>query len=231
MSVDITLLPVPARLDMDAIATLRAGLARVAPGGVIVLRGAIPTTFCAGLDLSRVAALDDVGLHHGLSAYAALLLAIAEAPVPVIAVVEGETFGGGVGIAAIADVVLATADARFGLPEARHGFYPAIVFAALDLRVSPQRSRRLALQCESIDATAALACGLIDDVTEPAALEPTVSRWARRLSRAAPDAITAMRAHAPHRDRLRASLDAGVEATARALCSPSVRATIAEALR
>jgi enoyl-CoA hydratase/carnithine racemase len=231
MSVDITLLPVPARLDLDAIATLHSGLANVAPGGVIMLRGAVPDTFCAGLDLSRVTALDDAALRQGLRAYAALLLAIAEAPVPVITVVEGEAFGGGVGIVAIADVVLATPEARFGLPEARHGFYPAIVFAALDLRISPQRSRRLALQCESIDAAAAHECGLVDEVIETAALEPTVSRWARRLSRATPDAITAMRAHAPHRDRLRASLDAGVEATARALASTAVRKAIAEALR
>lgn len=231
MSVDITLLPVPPRLDAGAIASLREGIARVAPGGVIVLRGSVPATFCAGLDLSQLGALDASSLRQGLRAYAALLLAIAEAAVPVIAVVEGEAFGGGVGIAAIADVVLATPEARFGLPEARHGFYPAIVFAALDLRLAPQQSRFLALQCESIDAAAARERGLVDEVIEPAALEPTVSRVARRLSRATPDAIAAIRAHAPHRDRLRASLDAGVDATAQALGRPEVRAAIAEALR
>lgn len=243
MSVETTVLRVPERLDAGAIAALRAGLGGGAataargvpsgapPPGVIVLRGALPTTFCAGLDLSRVGDLDAASLRDGLRSYAALLLEIAAAPVAVIAVVEGDAFGGGVGIAAVADIVLATPDARFGLPEARHGFYPAIVFAALDLRLAPQRSRRLALQCESIEATAAREWGLVDEVVERAALESTVSRWARRLSRATPEAIGAIRAHAPHRERLRASLDAGVDATAQALGRPDVRAAIAAALR
>lgn len=230
MSLDIRTARVPARLDGEAIAELRRAIGAAAPGGVVVLRGVHPATFCAGLDLRRLRDLDDAAVRAGLREYADLLLAIAESPVPVIAMVEGETFGGGVGIAAAADLVLATPDARFGLPEAVHGFYPAIVFAALDLRLPPQRSRRLALQCESIDAAAALTLGLVDEIASTDALDLPVQRWARRLSRATPDAVAAIRAHEPHHARFRASLDAGVDATARALSRPEVRAAIAEAL-
>ncbi len=230
MSLDIRTVRVPARLDGEAIAELRRAIGAAAPGGVIVLRGVHPATFCAGLDLSRLRDLDDTAVRAGLREYADLLVAIAESPVPVLAMVEGETFGGGVGIAAAADLVLATPDARFGLPEALHGFYPAIVFAALDLRLAPQRSRRLALQCESIDAAAALSLGLVDEIASTDALDLPVQRWARRLARATPDAVAVIRAHEPHRARFRASLDAGVEATAQALSRPEVRAAIAEAL-
>lgn len=231
MSLDVTLLRVPARLDRVGVKALRAGIAGAIPGGMIVLRSDDPSTFCAGLDLERFGELEPAALREGLQQYAALLLAIAEAPVPVIAVVEGDAFGGGVGIAASADLVIATPGARFGLPEARYGFFPAIVFAVLDLRLTPQRSRRLALQCESIDAPTAREYGLVDEVVAADALDASLSRWVRRLARAAPQAVAAMRAHAPHRDRLRASLDAGVEATAQALSRPDVRAAIAEALR
>ncbi len=231
MGIPLRTVPVPPRLDAASVAGLRAAIADVAGVRALVLRGASSQGFCAGLDLASLGSLDAASLRAGLDAYAALLLAIADAPLPVIAVVEGDAFGGGVGLASIADLVLATPDARFGLPEARHGFHPAIVLAALDRRLTPQRSRRLALQCESIGAAEAQAWGLVDEVVEPTALEASLARWSRRLARAAPDAVAALRAHAPHRERLLTALDAGVDATARALGRPEVRAAIAEALR
>jgi enoyl-CoA hydratase/carnithine racemase len=230
MSPAITTLQLPARLDGPSILALRAGLDRACAGGIVLLRGADAVTFCGGMDLGRLHDFDAPAWLAGMRAYADLLAAIADAPVPVIAVVEGNAFGGGVGIAAASDVVLATPDARFGLPEARYGFHPAIVFAALDLRLAPQKSRLLALQCESVDATAATAMGLVDEVASAVALEALVQRWCRRLSRATSEGVAAIRAHVPHRARLRESLDLGVTATMAALARPEVRAAVAEAL-
>lgn len=230
MSAGITTLRLPARLDGASIQALRAGLDSASGGGTLLLRGADALTFCGGMDLGRLSDFDAPALLAGMRAYADLLAAIAEARVPVIAVVEGGAFGGGVGIAAAADLVIATPEARFGLPEARYGFHPAIVFAALDLRLAPQKSRVLALQCESVDATTAMTIGLVDEVASVEALEVSVQRWCRRLARATPDGVAAIRAHAPHRARLRESLDLGVTATMAALARPEVRAAVAEAL-
>lgn len=230
MSAVITTLRLPARLDGASIQALRAGLDGASAGGTLLLRGADAVTFCGGMDLGRLSEVDAPALRAGMRAYADLLAAIAEAPVPVIAVVEGGAFGGGVGIAAAADLVIATPEARFGLPEARYGFHPAIVFAALDLRLPPQKSRLLALQCESVDATSAQAIGLVDEIVAADALGPLVQRWCRRLGRATPEGVAALRAHAPHRLRLRESLDLGVSATVDALARPEVRAAVAELL-
>jgi methylglutaconyl-CoA hydratase/polyketide biosynthesis enoyl-CoA hydratase PksH len=220
---------VPPRLTREGIAALRLELAAVPLGGVAVLRAPQPGPFCAGLDFERAAAFTPEELREGLRAYGDLLIELWTAPVPTIAVVEGDTFGGGVGLAAACDLVLGTEQARMGLPEALYGFHPAMVFAVLDLRMPPQRSRLLALQCESIDAPAAQAAGLIDLVTPAASLDAVLARARRRLARARPDGVSAIKRHAPHRTRLEADLAAALEVTFAQLNRPDVRARLASA--
>ncbi len=223
------IIEVPPRLDRPAIDALRRALSDAASTRVVVLRGRDPHTFCAGLDFEpALAAAPDVR-RAGLQAYADLLFELRSLACATIALVEGEVFGGGVGLVCACDLVLAGDASRFGLPEALYGFYPAIVFAALAERVTPQRMRLLALQCDSIDALTARDCGLVDRVVAREDAERVLQRQVRRLQRAAPQAIAAIKTHPSHLASLTAALAQGVAATTALLDETGVQARLREA--
>jgi enoyl-CoA hydratase/carnithine racemase len=124
--------------------------------------------------------------------FADLLRAIEEAPVVVLAVVDGPALGAGAGLAAAADLVIATPRARFGLPETVMGLVPAMVFPVLARRLGVARARRLALGAAALTAEEALAAGLADEVAEDG--EAAAARARRRLARQDPDAVAALKA-------------------------------------
>ncbi|MCC6749678.1 MAG: enoyl-CoA hydratase/isomerase family protein [Deltaproteobacteria bacterium] len=159
---------VPATLSVGSTVTLREA---IASDEALLLRGE-GSVFCRGLDPGPSAAAD-------LEPLARMLLDLRGRPSPTVAFVEGETLGGGVGLAAACDLVLAHPDARFGLPELVFGLTPAIVWPFLRERVLPQPLRRLALTGESIGASEAARLGLVDVVAsscDPTALRRTLSR-------------------------------------------------------
>lgn len=183
----------PERLDAGSIAGLRAALDEN-DARVWVLRGSADA-FCRGMDLAAAASSGDVG--SGARAYAALLQALLRAPRPTIAVVEGETLGGGVGIAAACDRVIATSDATFALPESLFGLMPAMVVPVLLERMSAHAVRLLALSGASRAAEWALGQGLVDDLGDARDVPLLLRTRARELSRAHPAAVRALRAWVP----------------------------------
>jgi enoyl-CoA hydratase/carnithine racemase len=145
----------------------------------IVIESSAPA-FCEGLDID-VADLAGGSADPGVTAFGELLDLLEGDGRPVIAVVAGAAKGGGVGLAAVADLVIATEDASFGLPEALIGLLPAVIFPFVARRIGVARARWLALSGESFDAQRAAACGLVDHLTdEPRAL---LDRLLRRLCR------------------------------------------------
>ena len=227
MSTELIRIDLPPALNAESIASLHARVAALQAGCVAVLRGT-HEVFCRGMDFGVAHTLDERSLRQGLQSYADLLLAIRSAPCAMLAAVEGGSFGGGVGLAAACDVVLASSEARFGLPEALHGFYPAIVFAVMGERVAPQKARQLALLCESVSAADAQALGLVDVLSEPEKLEMSLQRLVRRLQRAAPAGVLGIKQHVPHLTALRAALAQGVEATLASLLAPGVREALTQ---
>lgn len=227
MGSTVTFIEVPATLTAPAIASLSAQVAALRPGTVAVLRGS-PQVFCSGMDLGVAMGQDEAQLRRGLQSYADLLLALRSAPCALIAAVEGNAFGGGVGLAAACDLVLASRSARFGLPEALHGFYPAIVFAVLAERVTPHQARQLALLCESVDAEEALRIGLADKVADPEHFHTAVQRQARKFQRAAPAGVMGIKQHAPHLAALRWALAQGMQASLTSLMAPGVAEALAQ---
>ncbi|MCB9690152.1 MAG: enoyl-CoA hydratase/isomerase family protein [Alphaproteobacteria bacterium] len=216
------MIPMPPRIEPDGLAALTAALRDLRDGQVAVLVGASPETFCLGMDLARYAhgAADE--LAAPLTAYRDALLALRTAPCPTVAVVRGAAMGGGLGLAAACDVVLASPDARFGLPEATFGLVPGMVLAVVGERISPARVRRMALQGDSVDAEQALAWGLVDQVeTDP---DRAAARWVRRLSRVAPGAVRSVRevTGALVEERL----TAGLGVTRSLLARPDVQARV-----
>ena len=131
---------------------------------LVVLRGRGPV-FCAGGDVHWMASLGTAEVRLRVEAarrIADVLLAIRQCPAPVVCIVQGAAIGGGVGLAAASDVVLATENAQFGLSEARLGLVPACVAPFILARVGAAHARRLFVTGERIAAVEAHRVGLVD---------------------------------------------------------------------
>jgi enoyl-CoA hydratase/carnithine racemase len=178
-------LVLPRRLSWDDIARLRASVGAVdAPVLTIEGEGGV---FCEGGDAGPAAA-DDPRPRE----FAALLRALETAPFAVVALVDGPALGGGLGLAAAADVVLATRRSHFGLPETLVGLLPAMVFPPVARRIGVGRARRLALGAPSLTAEEALAQGLVDEIADD--LPAAGARVCRRLERLSREAVRALKA-------------------------------------
>jgi enoyl-CoA hydratase/carnithine racemase len=146
--------------------------------------------FCEGMDL-REFAHGGADVACALDGFARLLRVIGTTPKPVIALIDGATMGGGVGLAAAADIVLATPRATFGLPEALFGLVPAMAFPVVARRIGPARARVLALSAATITAAEACRLGLVDEVV--ADLDAARARYARQFTRLARSALAEMK--------------------------------------
>ena len=132
----------------------------------VILTGSGQRAFCAGADIADWGGLDPHAFgHHWIRAGNRVFDRWARLRSPVIAVLNGATLGGGLELAACADLRIAEAHARFGLPEARIGVIPGWSGTQrLTRRVGPQLVRRLVLTAEPIDAAEALRTGLVDEL-------------------------------------------------------------------
>ena len=151
-----------------------------------------PRVFCRGMDLaSAFSAQADIAA--ALRRFAGCLSRIRRSPRPTMAVVLGEALGGGVGLSAACDLVIASPDATFGLPEALFGLLPGAVMPVLLERMPPQKARLLALSGVTRSAEWAQAHGLVDEVVPNADLPRAIERSARELSRVWPRSVGALR--------------------------------------
>jgi enoyl-CoA hydratase/carnithine racemase len=183
---------------------------------VIVLEGR-GDAFCRGMDFAASAA---ESTDDGVAAFARCIRALRTAGKPVIAAVDGIALGGGVGIAAAADLLLATPRATFGLPEVLFGLVPGVVMPILLERMRPQKARLFALSAGSRTAEEAERFGLVDAVVSD--LATAIRSASRELSRARPAAVAVLK---------RMTLDAaaverGAAQTSRLLRSPIVLAAM-----
>ena len=105
-------------------------------------------------------------------------------PYPVIASVQGRALAGGAGLVAAADLVVAAEDARFGFPEIKRGFVPAMVMALLRRQVGERRAFDLVASGRSLSAAEARDAGLITEVVAPMELPARTAVLARELASA-----------------------------------------------
>lgn len=186
-----------------------------------------PGTFCRGMDLGALSNGVGPADDGGPSAFADCLVRLCEAPRATIALVDGEALGGGLGLAAACDLVLATPRSTFGLPEGLFGLLPAMVMPVLLERLSPQKARLLALAGTRRDAAWAREHGLVDEIVADVAIETAFSRSARDMGRAAGAALE-LRGLVADASR-RAPVDAirrGVAITTELLADPKVRGVV-----
>jgi methylglutaconyl-CoA hydratase len=132
----------------------------------ILLRGE-GKDFCAGADLAEISELMEAGVEEQVSdadALGDLFLIFRRIETPIVAAVQGHALAGGCGLATACDVVLAAEDARFGYPEVKIGFVPAMVMAMLRRAVGEKRAFDLVATGRIIDAETAERYGLVQHV-------------------------------------------------------------------
>ncbi|MFC0600079.1 enoyl-CoA hydratase family protein [Streptomyces palmae] len=138
------------------VAELHAGLvaAQAAPDIRAVLLTHTGTTFCAGADLREAG-------RFGPRDLVALLRAIVELPLPVVARVTGQVRAGGLGLLGACDISVAGPGAGFAFTEARLGLAPAVISLPLLPRLDPRAAARYYLTGERFDAAEAARIGLV----------------------------------------------------------------------
>jgi methylglutaconyl-CoA hydratase len=132
----------------------------------IVIRGA-GKDFCSGADLSALQKISESNVLENWDDARNLMelfALIRKVKIPVVAAVQGRALAGGCGLATACDLVLASASARFGYPEVKIGFVPAMVMAILRRNVSEKRAFELATQGFEFDAETAREFGLVNRV-------------------------------------------------------------------
>ena len=120
---------------------------------------------------------------------ASAIKGLTEFPKPTIAMIHGGCFGGGTGIAAAADIVVASEDAIFSIAEARWGVMAGIITPHLNASIGVRNVRRYALTCERFDANEAKNIGLIHQICKTGELNNTVKPIIENLLMCAPIAL------------------------------------------
>ena len=158
---------------------------------VVAARGEV---FCAGADLNYMRAMAGFGHaenHADALKVARMFQAVHSCSRPVLARVQGDAYGGGVGLAAACDIVIAADKANFGLSEVRLGIVAATISPHLVRAMGPRQAARYMLTAEKFPATQAKALGLVHECVKPRELDYETERQARVLLSASPAALAA----------------------------------------
>jgi methylglutaconyl-CoA hydratase len=185
-------------LDGALVEALTACLRDVRPADgtrALLLTGAGPS-FCAGADLAwmrTVAGFDAEENRRDALRLADFFGALDGCPVPTVAAVQGAALGGGLGLLACCDVVLAADDARFGFTEARLGLLPAVIAPYVVARIGAGQARGLFVTGERFDAARAERIGLVHHVVPAHELAAATEHRLRDVLRGAPGSASGAR--------------------------------------
>jgi len=179
--------------DEELIGRISAGFEQINanPAVRVVVLRATGRVFCAGADIGwmqRAAANPLQGNLEDARRFAAMMATVAGCEKPVIARIQGAAYGGGVGLACAADIVIAGTRARFCVSEAKFGILPAVIGPYLVNAVGVRQARRLSLTCTVVDAAEALALGIVHQAVDEAELDAVVERCVKELLLAGPKA-------------------------------------------
>jgi len=161
---------------------------------VLILTGAGPKAFCAGADLSRVVDTTATAAELALGGSDRPLVRDPGIAKPLIAAVNGHALGGGMELALICDIRVASTNATFGLPEVAVGSLPGSGGTQrLQRVVAPGVALHLALTGERIDAAEAYRIGLVTRLVPPEKLMEEAFAVARRIDGNAPLSVRAVK--------------------------------------
>lgn len=167
---------------------------------VAVLSGA-GKVFCAGADLTWMSKMVGYSRDENFqdaSEMARMFLALDTLPVPLIGRIHGAALGGGAGLAAVCDIVVAEAEAVFGFTEVKLGILPAVISPYAVAKIGRSAARELFLTGARFSAARAREIGLVHAVVSAAELDRTVDAYVSELLSSGPQAIAAAKAMIRH---------------------------------
>jgi methylglutaconyl-CoA hydratase len=202
---------------------------------VIVITGA-GADFCSGADLAALQKISESSVTENLEDAQSLMelfALIRRVRVPVVAAVRGRALAGGCGLATACDLVLAARSARFGYPEVKIGFVPAMVMAILRRNVSEKRAFELITRGAEIGAIEAERIGLVNQVFEDEKFEEEVENYVAGFERVSRSAVMLSKRLLYHMDGMTfdSALQAGVETNAIARMTEDCQKGIARFLK
>ena len=185
-------------MDAAMIAELREAAGMLAAGNarVVVLTGA-GDSFCAGGDLGWMRTQFTAPRNRRIDqamALARMLQALNDLPKPLIGRVQGQAYGGGIGLMSICDEVIAVDSARFGLTETRLGLIPATISPYVVARLGEGMARRVFMSGRRFDAAEAVTLGLVAQAVPRSALDSAVDAVVTPYLASAPGAVARAKA-------------------------------------
>jgi len=167
----------------------------------VVVIGGAGKMFCAGADvtwMSKTVQYTEEENLRDAAAMSAMFGAIDTLPVPVIGRIQGAALGGGAGLAAVCDVVVAAEDALFGFTEVKLGILPAVISPFALAKIGRSAARELFLTGARFSAARAREIGLVHVVVPAAELDSAVAGYVKEFLTAAPQAVAAAKALIPN---------------------------------
>jgi len=164
------------------------------PGLRAIVLGGHGKAFCAGADLSWMRTMAGYSWeqnHADAQALAGMLWTLYSCPLPVVGRIHGDCYAGGLGLAAVCDVLVAAEGVQFCLSEARLGLLPATIGPYVVRALGEQASRRYFVTAERFDAARAQALGFVHEVAAADTLDAKVDEIVNALVANGPAAVKA----------------------------------------
>jgi methylglutaconyl-CoA hydratase len=180
----------------EVIAALTATFAELAKDEAlrVVVLGAHGKAFCAGADLNWMKAMAGYSWEENRAdaqKLADMLWTLDQCPVPIVGCIQGDCYAGGMGLAAVCDVLVAVEGATFCLSEARLGLLPATISPYVVRAMGQSAARRYMVTAERFSATQAHAMGMVHELATPETLNEKVDGMVRTLVANGPHAVRA----------------------------------------
>jgi enoyl-CoA hydratase/carnithine racemase len=159
----------------------------------VVVSGAGPA-FCAGMDLAEMQATSQetdalARWHDDAAIYRDLLETMLRFPKPLIATVHGPALAGGLGLVLACDIVLASREAVFGLPEPKRGLVAGVVAPLLAFRIGAGQSAYVLLSASNLDGNDAHRIGLVHEIVKADQLWARANQLAADCAQCAPESL------------------------------------------
>ena len=188
----------------------------------VVLAGAGPV-FCAGADLawmSKMVSYSEEDNLRDAMAMSRMFAGLNTLPVPLVGRIHGAALGGGCGLAAVCDIVVADDQAVFGFTEVKLGILPAVISPFALAKIGRAAARELFLTGMRFSAARAREIGLVHAVVSAADLNVSVAQYVDEIMTAGPEGIAAAKALIPK--VWNATLDEAMPITAKAIAARRV---------
>ncbi len=159
-----------------------------------IVLGAHGKAFCAGADLNWMRAMSDYNWEENrddAQKLADMLWTLDQCPVPIVGRVHGDCYAGGMGLASVCDVLLASDNVTFCLSEARLGLLPGTISPYVVRAMGAQAAKRYMVTAERFSATQAHAMGMVHELCTPDNLDAKVAEIVNTLCGNGPQALRA----------------------------------------